>query len=167
MREGRVLQRAEGGSRNGKRKRGAAGWWWPASRRSPGGTTSSTPSSRPSWPTRSGRKHLSHSSTLSIDNENRHYELWSSLNLLAFKDNQDQGGHERGGVKGHDAGALQVHDGEDGRHEEERTVNEYLLPVSVSDKDNVSDNILREDNVSVPRISNVAGETGVLVVMGS
>ena len=115
LREGRVLQRAEGGSRNGKRKRGAAGWWWPASRRSPGGTTSSTPRSRPSWPTRSGRKHLSHSSTLSIDNENRHYELWSSLNLVAFKDNQDQGGHERGGVQGHDAGALQVCGGEDGQ----------------------------------------------------
>ena len=35
LREGRVLQRAEGISRNGKRKRGAPGWWWPATRRSP------------------------------------------------------------------------------------------------------------------------------------
>ena len=103
LREGRVLQNADGTHRDGKRKRGAPGWWWPATTRSPGGTTSSTSRSRPSWPTRSRKKYYSDCSNPSKDTEIKHCELWSSLSLVANKDNQDQGGPLHGGVLGHGA----------------------------------------------------------------
>ena len=132
-------------------------------------------------------KYLPDGSHPSKDTEIRHCELWLSLSLVASKDNQDQRGHVHGGVQVHEAGALQVCEGEDGHCEGGQSEEEYQplqsgrntdnVSVSVSEVDNVSgednvsvsvseiDNISREDNVSVCLMDNISREDNVSVCL--